>query len=149
LDKLPKDTPAGFEEGQAVELVIEKRTDLGYIALINSTHRGMLYKNEVFQPLGKGQQIAGFIKKIREDGKIDLCLQKPGPEKVGPVSEQILDKLRAMDGFIAITDKSDPEIIYRLFGASKKTFKKAVGALYKNRIIVIEDNGIRLRKEGE
>jgi predicted RNA-binding protein (virulence factor B family) len=148
LDKFLDKKPAEFEEGQSVDLVIGDRTEIGYKAVINNTGEGMLYRNEIFQPLKKGQRIAGFIKKIRDDGKIDLCLQKPGPEKVDKVSGKIIDKLAAQGGFISVGDDSPPELIYRLFGVSKKTFKKAVGALYKKRFILIESNGIRLIKKG-
>jgi predicted RNA-binding protein (virulence factor B family) len=144
LDKLPDMQSIGFQEGQCVELVIGDRTDLGYKAMINNSEWGMLYKNEVFQPLRKGQHIKGFIKKLRDDGKIDLCLQKPGLEKVDEVSEKIIDKLKAAGGFVSVTDKSPPEIIYGLFGVSKKTYKKAIGALYKKRLIAIENKGIKL-----
>lgn len=139
---------AEFEEGQSVDLVIGDRTEIGYKAVINNVGEGMLYRNEIFQPLKKGQHIAGFIKKVRDDGKIDLCLQKPGPEKVDTVSGKIIDKLAAQGGFISVGDDSPPELIYRLFGVSKKTFKKAVGALYKKRLILIESKGIRLIKKG-
>lgn len=137
-----------FEEGQSVELLICERTEIGYRAIINDSREGLLYKNEVFQTLRKGQHIAGFIKKVRDDGKIDLCLQKPGAEKIDEVSGKILDALKAQGGSIAVDDKSPPEVIYRLFGASKKTFKKAIGALYKKRLILIESSGIRLAKSG-
>ncbi len=135
-----------FREGQSVELLIGSMTEIGYTAVINGSREGLLYKNEVFRKLRKGQRIAGFIKKVREDGKIDLCLQRPGHEKVDDVSGTILDALKAHDGFIPVTDRSEPETIYRVFGASKKTFKKAIGALYKKRIIQIGNNGIRLLK---
>lgn len=148
LDKLPDDGRVEFQEGQSVELVIYDRTDIGYKALINNSREGLLYKDEVFQGLRKGQHIAGFIKKVRGDGKIDLCLQKPGPEKVDDVAEKIIDKLKAQGGFMAVDDKSAPEVIYRLFGASKKTYKKAIGALYKKRLILIESAGIRLARKG-
>jgi len=144
LDKLPNKQPIGFQEGQCVELLIGDWTDLGYKAMINKSQWGLLYKNEVFQPLRKGQHIKGFIKKLRNDGKIDLCLQKPGHEKVDEVSEKIINKLKAAGGFVSVTDKSPPEIIYGLFGVSKKTYKKAIGALYKKRLIIIENEGIKL-----
>jgi uncharacterized protein len=145
-EKLPDTQPGGFQEGQSVELVIGDRTDLGYKAMINGSQLGMLYKNEVFQPLRKGLQIKGFIKKLRDDGKIDLCLQKPGHEKVDEVSEKIIDKLKTTGGFVSVTDKSPPEIIYSLFGVSKKTYKKAIGSLYRKRLILIENKGIKLVK---
>jgi uncharacterized protein len=136
-----------LREGHRVELVICERTELGYKAIIDNSREGILYKNEVFQILRKGQHIKGFIKKVRDDGKIDLCLQKAGPEKVEEASEKILDKLAAQGGFIALTDKSEPEIIYGLFGTSKKTYKKAIGALYKKGLIIIENDGINLIKK--
>ena len=149
MNKLPDKQPVEFQEGQKVELVIGDRTDLGYKARINNSREGMLYRNEVFQTLRKGQHITGFIKKVRDDGKIDLCLQKPGHEKVDEVSEKIVDTLKARGGFISVTDNSAPETIYGLFGVSKKTFKKAIGVLYKKGVILIESNGIRLIKKGE
>ena len=148
LDKSPDKGQVEFQEGQSVKLLICDRTDIGYSAIINNSREGLLYKNEVFQTLRKGQYIAGFIKKVRDDGKVDLCLQKPGAEKVDDVSGKIIDKLKAQGGFIALDDKSPPEVIYRLFGASKKTYKKAIGALYKKRLILIESAGIRLAKKG-
>jgi predicted RNA-binding protein (virulence factor B family) len=140
---LDKDT-GEFQEGQPVDLLIFRRTGIGYTAIINNSRQGMLYKNETFQPLSAGQRVRGFIKKVRTDGKIDLCLQKPGREKVDDVADKIMDMLKKRKGFISVTDKSPPDVIYRLFGASKKTFKKAIGALYKDRLIVIEQGGIRL-----
>ncbi len=146
-DKLPDKGPAEFQEGQSVELLICGRTEIGYKAIINNSGEGLLYKNEVFQTLKKGQHIAGFIKKVRDDGKVDLCLQKPGPEKVDDVSEKIIGQLKVQGGFIALDDNTAPEVIYRLFGTSKKTYKKAIGALYRKRLILIESGGIRLVKK--
>jgi predicted RNA-binding protein (virulence factor B family) len=140
---LDKETIA-FREGQPVDLLIFNRTAIGYTAIINNSRRGMLYKNEIFQPLTAGQRITGFIKKVRPDGKIDLCLQKQGRDKIDEVAGKIMATLKKNRGFIPITDKSPPDEIYRLFGASKKTYKKAIGALYKDRLIVIEHTGIRL-----
>jgi len=136
--------PIELLEGKRVQLLICSQTEIGYKAIIDNSCRGVLYKNEVFQPLRKGQQIPGFIKKVRDDGKIDLCLQKPGHEKVADMSDKIIETLKTEGGFISITDNSPPEIVYRMFGVSKKTYKKAVGALYKKRLINIESNGIRL-----
>ena len=144
LDRFLDNLPVDFQEGQEVELLICTQTDIGYKAIINNSHWGVLYKNEVFQTLEKGQQIKGFIKKVRDDGKIDLCLHKPGYEKVDDLSKKIIDSLKEHGGFISVTDKSSPEIIYKLFGVSKRTYKKAIGALYKERLITVENNGIRL-----
>lgn len=137
-------TPASLTEGQEVELLICSQTELGYKAIINNCCWGVLYRNEIFQPLRKGQKLPGFIKKVRDDGKIDLCLQKPGHEKVADLSDRIIEALKAAGGFISITDKSPAELIYRMFGVSKKTCKKAIGGLYKKRLIAIEGDGIRL-----
>jgi len=147
-EKFPDKGQAEFQEGQSVGLLICERTEIGYKAIINNSREGLLYRNEVFQTLRKGQHVVGFIKKVRDDGKVDLCLQKPGVEKIDEVSGKILDALKAQGGSIAVDDKSPPEVIYRLFGASKKTFKKAIGALYKKRLILIERSGITLAEKG-
>ena len=144
IDKFLDNLPPDYEDGEEVDLLISGESDLGFNAIINSMHLGVLYKNEVFQPLKKGDKIKGYIKKIREDEKIDLILQKPGYQKVDDISMKIVDILKEHGGFIAITDKSDPDTIYNLFGVSKKTFKKAIGSLYKLRIISINDEGIKL-----
>jgi len=142
-----KKQQAGFHAGQRVGLVISSRKETGFIAVINGTHRGILYKNEVFQPLKIGQEIDGFIKKVREDQKIDLCLQKPGYKAIDVLSRKIMDKIQQQGGFIAVTDKSQPKIIADIFGVSKKTFKKAIGNLYKKRLITLEEIGVRLRED--
>ena len=141
--------PAKYKSGEKVELLIYQETELGYKAIINSSHWGLLYKQDVYRRLRLGQKIAGYISKVREDGKIDLSLQKPGYEKVDELSQKILKILRERGGFLALTDNSAPKIIYSLFGVSKKTFKKAVGALYKQRKIMINSDGIGLVKKSD
>ncbi|MCW8850349.1 MAG: S1-like domain-containing RNA-binding protein [Melioribacteraceae bacterium] len=133
-----------FIEEQSVDLIICSETDLGFKAIINNANWGVIYKNEVFQKLNYGQKIKGYIKKVRNDGKIDLCLEKPGPQKIDGLSQAILDKLIEREGFLPITDKTSPEIISKMFGVSKKTYKKAIGALYKRKHIILEKDGIRL-----
>lgn len=140
LDK----TPPVFKEGQEVDLIIYTQTDIGYKAIVNNTHTGMLFDTDVFRTLHRGEHTKGYIKKIREDQKIDLVLDKPGYEKVDEISKKILDKLKAENGFIALSDKSPADDIYDTFGISKKTFKKAIGALYKARMITLEEDGIRV-----
>jgi len=130
--------------GQEVDLIIESETDLGYKAIVNNCHWGILYENEVFEQLAKGLKIKGYIKKIRPDKKIDLSLHALGYEKVDPLTQMILDELKKAGGYIAVSDKSDAEEVYRIFGISKKSFKQALGALYKRRLISINPNGIRL-----
>ena len=133
-----------YTVGQEVDLVVESETDLGYKAIINNSHWGILYENEVFEQLAKGLKIKGFIKKIRPDNKIDLSLHPFGYEKVDPLTQMILDELKKEGGFIAVSDKSEAEEVYRVFGISKKSFKQAIGALYKRRIITISPDGIRM-----
>ena len=142
-----KKKQAGFHEGQKVALRISARKEMGFVAVINGTHKGILYKNEVFQPLKIGQEIDGFIKKVRDDKKIDLSLQKPGYKAIDALSRKIMDELQQQGGFIAVSDKSRPTAIADIFGVSKKTFKKAIGNLYKKRLITFEKNGIRLREK--
>lgn len=144
LDKFLDKQPSNYSEGAEVDLLVCEKTDLGYKAIVNNAHWGMLYKNEVFQNLFIGQSLNGYIKKIRLDQKIDLVLQPPGYEKVEGVSEDILKKIKDFGGKIEVTDKSPPDVIYSLFGVSKKVFKKAVGGLYKKRLIMIDENYIQL-----
>ncbi len=140
LDKIP----ISFKEGDEVELLIYEKTNIGYKAIINGTHSGIIYDNEVFQKLEIGQHIKGYIRKIREDQKIDLRLQKSGVDNISEGMEEILAKLKAQNGFIPVNDRSTPEVISETFGISKKTFKKSIGALYKKRLIVMDDEGIKL-----
>jgi predicted RNA-binding protein (virulence factor B family) len=143
------DTPkSDFYEGQKVTLLIGEETEIGYKAIIKNCEEGILYKNEVFQPLEKGQKVEGFIKKIREDKRIDLSLYKPGYKKVDALSERIIERLKEAGGFLPVTDKSQPDTIAELFGVSKKTYKMIIGGLYKKKMIAIEDDGIRLIKKG-
>ena len=147
LDKyLGKETPT-YEASQSVDLLICSQTDIGYKAIINNSHWGILYKNEIFQPLQKGLRIKGFIKKLRNDEKVDLCLSPPGYDKIDGIAKDILAKLNENNGFINTTDKSPSEYIYEQFGVSKKVYKQAVGALFKKGLIDIESNGIRVTLE--
>ncbi len=145
LDKCLDNIPIDYEEGEEVDLIIAGQTELGYKAIIDNSHWGMLFKNEVFQTLKIGQKIKGYIKHIREDEKIDLSLEKAGYEKIDPISESILNKLAANNGFLPLNDKTDPDTISETFQISKKNFKKAIGALYKQRIISIDEDGIRMK----
>ena len=133
-----------YNAGEEVDILIWQRTDLGYKAIIDNKFSGLLYENEIFQPISVGMQMKAFIKQVREDGKIDLELQQGGMKKVKDFSDTSLAYIKEQRGFIRFTDKSDAEQIYNTFGVSKKTFKKAVGDLYKQRLIVLEPNGIYL-----
>jgi hypothetical protein len=138
--------PAVYADGQEVDLILYGKTDLGYKAIINHECWGLLYSNELYRRVRKGQVIDGYIKRIREDGKIDLSLDQPGfsKDKMDTVSSAILAALQENDGFLALTDKSPPSDIYATFKVSKKVFKQAIGSLYKQRRIVLESTGIRL-----
>jgi uncharacterized protein len=136
--------PLPFADGDTVELLIIRHTELGYKAIINNSFEGILYRNEVFQQLKIGQRIGGFIKKVRVDGKIDLSLQADGYRKVDESAEKIFEILTKKGGFLPVNDKSPAEEIYTLFEMSKKTYKKAIGALYKAKRVIIAENGIYL-----
>jgi len=147
IDRYVNDDPEEFYEGQKVHLLIAGKTDLGYKAIIKNSHMGIIFNNDVFQSLSIGDNVPGYIKKIRDDDKIDLCFHKPGYKKVDGLAKGILDALKNQGGYIAVNDKSPPEIIYKLFKMSKKSYKKAIGSLYKNRLITIESKGIKLNEE--
>jgi predicted RNA-binding protein (virulence factor B family) len=145
LNDFIRDEAFYYKDGQAVSLIIAEETELGFKAVVDQQYWGVLYKNEVFQPLQKGQTLKGFIKKVRPDHKLDLILsQEKYGQKVDSTSEKILAVLKKHEGYVALTDKSPPEMIYDTFAVSKKVFKQAIGGLYKQRKILIEDKGIRL-----
>lgn len=140
LDKLP----ANYQAGQEVDLLIVEPTDMGFKAIINGKHWGLIHKNEIFKFLRGGMQEKGFIKEVRGDGKISLSLQAVGQEAATSLAEQILQKLREQDGVLHLNDKSSPEAISALFRVSKGNFKKAIGGLYKQGRILIHDDHIEL-----
>lgn len=144
LDSFISDLNVDFIDGQRVDLFIAEQTEMGYKAIINNTHWGLLYTNEVFQQLTRGQKIRGFIKRIRDDKRIDLSLYPAGYKKVEDLLETILARLREHDGFIPLNDKTPPEDIYAFFGVSKQSYKNAIGGLYKKKLIRIDPDGIRL-----
>lgn len=132
VDRYLSKEKAAYESEQEVDILIWQKTDLGFKAIINDEYSGLLYESEIFQPLHTGMRMKAYVKQVREDGKIDLLLQKPGQAKVEDFSATLLDYIREQGGRIALNDKSPAEEIYATFGVSKKTFKKAVGDLYKN-----------------
>lgn len=135
---------ADYLPGDEVEVMVWQRTDLGYKVIVDNKFGGMLYHNEIFQQLATGMKLPAFVKQVRPDGKIDLELQQAGFRKVDDFAEVLLQFIKDKGGRTSINDKTDAETIYDTFGVSKKTFKKAVGELYKKRLIVLEDGGIRL-----
>ena len=140
---LSKDMP-DYAPGAEVDILIWQKTDLGFKAIIDNKYSGLLYENEIFRALETGMQMKAFVKQVREDGKVDLILQKPGFEKVDDFSKTLLEYIREHGGRINLNDKSPAEDIYDTFGVSKKTFKKGVGDLYKKRLISLHENGITL-----
>lgn len=133
------------ERGEEVELIVSHITDIGINVIINEQHKGLLYKDEVFDDsIRTGDRLRGYIKHIRPDNKIDVSLEKIGYERIEPNAERILDELRASRGFLRLNDNSHPEDIKTVLQMSKKTFKKAIGALYRDKIIEIKEDGIYL-----
>ncbi len=127
-----------------VDLTVYRRTDIGYVVIINNIHTGVLHHNEIYRDITAGDQFKGFIKKIYPDNKIDVSAGKPGYNRVEDETQKILRLLNENKGYLPYYDKSDPEEIYSFFGMSKKTFKMTVGNLYKQKKISLEDKGIRL-----
>lgn len=134
-----------FERGQEVELLIGYPSPLGYKCIINNTHRGILYDNQVFETLHTGEIRVGYVEKVREDGKLDLSLRKPGYDdnSMDKNAKKILNALQAAGGELPFHDKSDPDAIREHFGMSKKLFKQSIGRLYKERQIELLPEGIR------
>jgi len=135
-----------YKEGEEVMLLVEEFTDLGVKVIIDGRYEGLLYKSDVFRELTVGEQLEGYIKKIREDNKIDVTLRKGGLDDIKDARETILNNLNEHAGFLPLSDKSTPEMIKEKLQMSKKLFKKAVGGLYKDKIIEIREDGIYLKK---
>ena len=144
LDRYLDKTPANYTPGQEVDLLVAEATDMGFKAIINNKHWGLIHKNEIFKFMRAGKEEKGFIKEVRSDGKISLSLQPVGVEAASSLNSKILAKLRENNGSLAVSDKSDPTLISSMFGVSKGNFKKAIGALYKHGQIVIHASRIEL-----
>ncbi|MNF64709.1 hypothetical protein D3C85_799040 [compost metagenome] len=144
LDRYLDSVPPTYTVGQEVDLLVVESTDMGFKAIINGKHWGLIHKNELFKFMRSGMQEKGFIKEVRADGKISLSLQAVGQEAASSLGEQILAKLREHDGVLPLNDRSSPEAISALFRVSKGNFKKAIGGLYKQGRIVIHDDRIEL-----
>ena len=140
---LSKDMPP-YQPGEEVEVMTWQKTDLGYKVIVDNKYSGLVYQKEIFKALEPGMKMQAYIRQVREDGKIDLTLQKDGLQKVGDFAEVLLQYIKEQGGHTSLNDKSAAEDIYDTFGVSKKTFKKAVGDLYKKRLILLVEDGIRL-----
>ena len=137
-------TPASFATGEEVDLTVYGKTPMGYKAIINNSHTGLIFANEVFQELSLGEKLKGWVAGVRADGKIDLSLHPPGRGRVEDLEKQIMGELVARGGFWALTDKSPADEIYSELGVSKRTFKQTLGALLRKRLVTQTESGIRL-----
>ena len=140
---LSKEFPE-YQSGDKVEVMVWQKTDLGYKVIVDNKFGGLVYQKEIFKPLEPGMRMQAFVRQVREDGKIDLTLQKDGLQKVGDFAEILLQYIKDNGGHTSLNDKSAAEDIYDTFGVSKKTFKKAVGDLYKKRLVILVEGGIQL-----
>ena len=147
IDKHLEQENIELGEGDEVDIFFTGQGDLGWNVIINDKYKGLVYFNEVFQEIKPGDYSVGFVKNIREDNKIDVSLRKYGYSGIEPFAVEILDELTANSGFIPLNDKSSPDEIKIRFEMSKKAFKKAIGSLYKKKIIRIEEDGIYLNEE--
>jgi predicted RNA-binding protein (virulence factor B family) len=137
-------TPPAYTEGQQVGLLVLGETPLGYNVIVNHAHRALLYRSDLAKPLFPGATFPGYVRRVREDGKIDVALDPAGHQRVVSLTDTILEKLRAAGGRMPLHDGSSPEEIRAALGMSKKAFQQAIGVLYKSRQLVIEQYGIRL-----
>lgn len=140
---LSKEKPT-YKKGDEVDIMIWQKTDLGFKVIVDNQFSGMIYNNEIYCNVNAGMKMKAYVKQVREDGKIDVQLQPGGVKNVEDFSDTLLEYIRNNGGKSDINDKTDAEVIYQTFGVSKKTFKKAVGDLYKKRLIIIEENSIRM-----
>jgi len=134
------------KQGDEVDLVVYNETDLGFTCIINGSHKGLIYHNDIFTDLSVGDQVKGYVKLIRENNLIDLSLQNIGFKHVLSSTEKILEYLNTHDGYLDLNDKSSPDLIERRFDMSKSTFKKSIGILYRQRKVTIHDDGVRIVK---
>jgi len=145
IEKRLKNDVLTAGEGDAVDVMVMKKTDLGFSVIVNQQHEGLIFESDIFTKLNIGDKVKGYVKQIRDDNKMDITLQPIGFENFNdPNCEMILSKLTSEKGFLSITDKSTPEEIYTQFGISKKAYKEAIGTLYKQRKIVLQTDGIKL-----
>ena len=146
LNTLTPQTAAHYKNGQEVTMMICDRTDIGYTAIVNNQYLGVIFDQDIDRPLRMGMKFQGFVKRLRPDLKLDLCFKKLGFDKadMSDLGQQIIERLQQSNGFLPLSDRSDAEAIKQAFGVSKRTFKMAIGGLYKARLIQIENDGIHL-----
>lgn len=146
LNKFLDKTPADYKRGQEVELIAAENSDLGMKMVVNKSHWGLLFKSDMFGKIFVGKKLKGYIREVREDGKINISLQPLGQKKVDDLSTKIMDALERCDGFLPLSDKSTPDAIFKEFRTSKATYKRTIGSLYKAGKITIAREGISLVK---
>lgn len=144
LDKFLSRTKPPYETDEEVDIIVWRRTDLGWKVIVNGNHSGLVFANEVFRDLKTGDRLKGYVKRVRTDGKIDIALQRHGVAGDDDSSMRLLSAIEAQRGFLPLNDNSSPDEIYSMLGMSKKAFKRAAGKLYKQRLIIIDDDGLRL-----
>lgn len=147
VDKFLETTSSTYEVGQEVHIWVWQASELGIKVMIDYSHIGLIFHNQVFKKLTEGDKLKAYIQKIREDGKIDVSLEIPSHHKLDDLSERLLDLLKSDEKVRYLTDKSDPQQIYVLTEMSKKNFKKALGALYKKKLIKLTDQGVEINIE--
>lgn len=136
--------PPDYYHNESVDLLIWQRTELGYKVIVDNLYAGLVYNNQIYRHIHTGERLKGYIDLVRSDGKIDVMLQPSGRQQTKDFADTLTDWLIAHDGFCEYGDKTDPETIKLVFGVSKKTFKRAIGDLYKHRVITIDEDGLRL-----
>ncbi len=142
LNRFLDNSELDLQKDDQVQLMVSRRSELGWEVIVNGRHKGLVYANEVFRKLSIGDKLIGYVKKVREDNKLDISLELSGHRKLEPSAQIVLDKLEANSGFLKLHDRSDPQEIRDQLQMSKKTFKKAIGVLYKARKITIKPDGI-------
>ncbi|MEC9483782.1 MAG: S1-like domain-containing RNA-binding protein [Halomonas sp.] len=149
LDRFIRDESTDLAPGDEVGLIVAERTDLGFKTVVEHRFWGLLYHDDVSQPLRRGQRLTGYVRRVRDDGRLDLALMPPGEARLDMAGERIMAALREAGGYLPLGDKSPPEAIKSRLGISKSAFKQAIGRLYKRRLLVIEAQGIRLTETRE
>ena len=142
LDRYLNNEEMQLHQGEEVKLMVSRKTDLGWELIVNNKHKGLVYSDEVYKDIAPGDKLLGYVKKIRDDKKLDISLQPMGHQKLEPSAEKVYDILLKNNGVLKLHDKSDPEEVKAKLQMSKKTFKKAIGMLYKSRKITIKEDGI-------
>lgn len=144
IEQFLDDDPEDLQAGDEVLITVWNPSDLGVNVIVNNQYKGLIYHNELYKKVEIGERLTAYVAQVRPDGKLDIRLEKDGYDKVEPNAQKILDLLDKKDGVLLLTDKSNPELIKEQLGMSKKTFKKAIGSLYKQKRILLEEKGIRL-----